>query len=299
MNIALASVSPHPRNARLQMIVLDPERLRAFFPRVAEIDVRVLEYVPYMLFVLADQLDRLFDGALREAARSIAFDRACGGFLIGASKATQAPEEYVKFATAIGHLLGPANRDAMSGTYYARFEVRHTDQSDSFLRTAYRPLTLHTDGTYVEERTDWLLMMKFAEHNARGGESRLMHLDDWNDLARFAEDPIGLAPMPYQAPPSKRVAGAVFHPTFSRSPHGWTISFIDQFANPQTLAQGLYLAALSASLEKAKATFALPLPPGELVVLNNAFWMHGRAAFEPHPNLHRELLRLRGVSAPA
>jgi protein CsiD len=34
-------------------------------------------------------------------------------------------------------------------------------------------------------------MMKFAEKNARGGESRLMHLDDWEDFDRFANDPLG------------------------------------------------------------------------------------------------------------
>jgi protein CsiD len=34
-----------------------------------------------------------------------------------------------------------------------------------------------------------------------------------------------------------------------------------------------------------------------MVLLNNAFWMHGRAAFEPNVNLHRELMRIRGVFA--
>ena len=43
-------------------------------------------------------------------------------------------------------------------------------------------LHLHTDGTFVDEPTDWLLMMKMIEQNARGGESRLLHLDDWKEL---------------------------------------------------------------------------------------------------------------------
>ena len=41
----------------------------------------------------------------------------------------------------------------------------------------------------------------------------------------------------------------------------------------------------------------LELPVGDLVMLNNRFWLHGRAGFEKNPELHRELLRRkrRGV----
>src|SRR5262249_34213073 len=102
---------------------------------------------------------------------------------------------------------GPANRDAMSGSYFARFAVKHTDESDSYLRQAYRTLTLHTDGTFVDERTDWLLMMKMAEQYAEGGESRLLHLDDWSDLARFHHHPRGGHGFTFKGSPSKTWSG--------------------------------------------------------------------------------------------
>ena len=70
----------------------------------------------------------------------------------------------------------------MSGKYYARFEVKHVDQSDSYLRKAYTNLDLHTDGTYVKEKTDWLIMTKMEEQNVSGGESVILHLDDWEYL---------------------------------------------------------------------------------------------------------------------
>ena len=41
-----------------------------------------------------------------------------------------------------------------------RFHVKHEDASDSYLRKAYRNMDLHTDGTYVKEITDWLIMTK-------------------------------------------------------------------------------------------------------------------------------------------
>ena len=53
-----------------------------------------------------------------------------------------------------------------------------------------------------------------------------------------------------------------------------------------------------ASQEASAGTREVPLPTGDLIVLNNAFWMHGRAAFEPDARLHRELMRIRGAFAP-
>ena len=54
----------------------------------------------------------------------------------------------------------------------------------------------------------------------------------------------------------------------------------------------------TSGLEAAAGTVAVPLPVGDLIVLNNTFWLHGRAAFERDPLLHRELLRQRGYFSP-
>lgn len=290
------SIETHPVHARLRHVNLDPQRLHAFFAAVAHVDVQQLEYVPFMRFVLADELDRAFDGLLG-SVNAIVRDRATGGFTTGVNGVTTNPDDFVKLGTAFSHLLGGANFDAMSGSYYARFIVEHTDESDSYLRQAYRTMMLHTDGTFVSEATDYLLLMRFAERHAIGGESRLLHLDDWEDLATFTADPLAHVAMPYVGAASKNVSEVVSHPTFFQTPAGWGISFIDQFARPQTIAQGRFLERMLASQEASVATKATPLPVGDMVLLNNAFWMHGRAAFEPNVNLHRELMRIRGVFA--
>jgi protein CsiD len=51
--------------------------------------------------------------------------------VLGLEGVSQDSDDYVKFGTAIGHILGPANHDSMSNKYYARFLVKHTDASDS------------------------------------------------------------------------------------------------------------------------------------------------------------------------
>jgi protein CsiD len=291
-------IARHPDHDRLYHVVVEAEVLRAFFAAWAHADHQNLEYVPYMRFMLAKTLDELAGDGFGDTLRAIVRDRATGGFTTGVEGVTSDPDDYVKFGTAIGATLGPANFDAMSSTYYARFSVKHTDASDSYLRQAYRPLTLHTDGTFVDEPTDWLLMMKFAERDARGGETRLLHLDDWAELARFSEHPLAAHEFTYKAPPSKNISVPMLRRTFFDAGGKPAIRFIDQFVHPETIEQAAYLHDMLASAEEDPATKAVPLPAGDAMVLNNAFWLHGRAAFEPHPELHRELMRQRGRFSP-
>ncbi|MGA7778832.1 MAG: glutarate dioxygenase GlaH [Paraburkholderia sp.] len=291
------SIASHPHHERLRHVTVQGDALQKFFASVKDIDLQNLEYVPFMRFMVADALERAVGGGFASALRQLVRDRSTGGFTLGVQDSTVDHRCFVLFGTAVGYLLGPANHDAMSGTYYARFLVKDTDDSDSYLRQAYRLFTLHTDGTFVDEPTEWLLMMKFAEENAVGGESRFMHIDDWSERATFLDDPLGTRPFLYKAPGSKNIDAQVERPVFFQSEYGLAISFIDQFVQPRSSAEAVYLHDLSASMEATSATREVPLPVGDLVVLNNYFWLHGRAPFQKHPALHRELMRQRGVFA--
>ncbi|GAB2473868.1 glutarate dioxygenase GlaH [Comamonas humi] len=290
-------ISPHPEHPRLLHLHLDAQALAGFLDDVRHIDVQNLEYVPFMRFHLARALVARLGEDFAATLVRIVKDRRHGGFTLGLEGVSEDSADFVKFGTAIGHLLGPSNHDSMSGAYYARFLVKHTDASDSYLRQAYRLFTMHTDGTFVSEATDWLLMMKFAEQHAAGGESRFLHLDDWSECERFVQDPLGSQPMLYKAPGSKNVSDRVERPVFFLGEFGLSISFIDQFVQPANGAQAAYLQALSESMESSPGTRTVGLPVGDLVVLNNYFYVHGRAPFERNEQLHRELMRLRGTFA--
>lgn len=289
------TITPHPQLNRLRKIALSDDAIARFLEKVKSIDVQNLQYVPFMRHILAFELDHALGGTFGRTISAIARDRSSGGFTVGVQGITNDSDDFVKFGTAVAHLLGPSNHDSMSGNYYARFLVKDTDSSDSYLRQAYRSLTLHTDGTYVEEETHWLLMMKFDEVNAGGGESRLMHIDDWQERDNFALDPMGALPFVYKAPGSKNVSAPVERPLFFHSEFGLAMSFIDQFVQPRNIAEARFLHAMSDSMEESAATKEITLPIGELIVANNFFWLHGRAPFKKHPELHRELMRQRGT----
>jgi protein CsiD len=156
-------------------------------------------------------------------------------------------------------------------------------------------MDLHTDGTYVDQKTDWLLMTKLEEKNVDGGESVFLHLDDWEHCKDLFENPIGRQNFVWSSPKSKNIEYKVEHPVFSEDSKGRPqISYIDQFPQPKSKEQGNFLQKLSDALEESKNKVITPLPVGSTVLANNYFWLHGRKSFKENKNLSRELLRIRG-----
>jgi protein CsiD len=297
--IAGLITSHHSSSKRLLNILIQDSYLDQIKEKFDAYDLLDIEYKPFLRFHIADIFNQVFDGRIQNLFQQTLKDRSQGAFVIGPEKMDQSKYDtdfLVKVSTAITHLVGTPNFDAMAGKYYARFEVKHTDNSDSYLRKAYKKLDLHTDGTYVREKTDWLLMMKMKEENANGGESVLLHLDDWEDLETFYNDPVAKENFLWGSPKSKNVEYKIEHPVFFTDKQGKpVISYIDQFPEPRSLQQGLFLNRLSESLENSKKHIAFKLPPGYSIFSNNYFLLHGRKAFQSSPNLYRELLRQRGT----
>jgi protein CsiD len=261
-------------------------------------DLTVIEYKPFTRFTVAKYLDDLTNNELSKYLNDILRDRKTGCFIIGPETITNEIDDIflVKLSTAVTHLIGLPNHDSMSGKFYARFHVKHEDKSDSYLRKAYTNLDLHTDGTYTKEITDWVMMTKIEEKNVKGGESVMLHLDDWENCKKIINDPTGRENFIWSSPKSKNVNYKVEHPVFTEDSNGLPqISYIDQFPEPKNMKQGLFLQKLSDSLERSKYKITFKLPVGSTLAVNNYFWLHGRKPFSRNKSLYRELLRIRGI----
>ena len=260
-------------------------------------DITALEYKPFTRFTIAKSLDDLTENKLSEFLNLTIKDRNTGCIILKTNNTNKNVDDVflTKLSTAISYLIGLPNHDSMAGKYYARFHVKHSDSSDSYLRKAYINMDLHTDGTYVKEKTDWLLMTKLEEKNVQGGETALLHLDDWEHCEDLSKDPVGREDFVWGSPKSKNVDYKVKHPIFFDDNDGRPqISYIDQFPEPQNMNQGNFLQKLSDSLEESKKKIITELPVGSAVIANNYFWLHGRKPFKENKNLSRELLRIRG-----
>ena len=295
--IAGLDIQDHEKSKRIINIKLEDEIIEKLIFPFNKFDLTALELKPFTRFTIAKSLDDLTNNKLSELMNSIIRDRSTGCFIIGPKNISSKINDkfLVKLSTAIAHLIGLPNHDSMTGKYYARFEVKHIDTSDSYLRKAYTNMDLHTDGTYVKEVTDWLIMTKLGEQNAEGGETAMLHLDDWEHCEDLFKDPVGRQDFIWGSPKSKNVNYKVEHPIFQSDEKGRpNISYIDQFPEPKNMEQGNFLQRLSDALEESKNKIITKLPSGYSIIANNYFWLHGRKPFKENKELIRELLRIRG-----
>ncbi len=185
-------IEDHQQSKRVRVIKFEESDLdRLIFP-FKKHTLTSLEYKPFTRFSIAKSVDEVFENKLGSTLLKILNDRDTGTVIIEPQIDNKKFDKdfLVKLSTGLAYLVGNPNFDSMSGKYYARFTVKHEDNSDSYLRKAYTNLDLHTDGTYVNEKTDWLIMTKLEELNVSGGESVVLHLDDWEHLETLSKDPV-------------------------------------------------------------------------------------------------------------
>ena len=297
-------ISNHNNNSRLQVVRLSKKTIQEFSKQIIGHDVQSIEYKPFLRFFLANCLNKLTQDTLGHYLLDTIKDRSRGAVLLECESleaSTLNGIDFIDFnillSTAISHLIGVPNLDSMSGKFYARFSVKNEDDSDSYLRQAHRRMELHTDGTYVNEITDWVIMQKILEVDVEGGDSLILHLDDWQDLDKFYNNPLAKQTFQWGSPASKNIGYKNFHPIFinDKSDSQPKISFIDQFVEPLNIEQGMYLFEVGESLENEVNTSNVKLLEGSMIIINNYFWLHGRDKFIANKKLHRELLRQRGA----
>ena len=296
-NIEGLQISQNKKSQRIIDIQFKDELIDKLIFPFHKFDITALEYKPFTRFTIAKSLDDLTGNKLSRFLNLIKKKKKTGCTIFKTNNKNKKINDIflTKLSTAISYLIGIPNHDAMMGKFYARFHIKHNDASDSYLRKAYTNMDLHTDGTYVKEKTDWILMTKIEEKNAQGGETSLLHLDDWEHCDELSKDPIGRQSFIWNSPKSKNVDYKVEHPVFFNDEKGRPqISYIDQFPEPKNMKQGYFLQKLSDSLEESNNKIIMNLPSGSALLANNYFWLHGRKPFKENKNLIRELLRIRG-----
>jgi glutarate dioxygenase len=294
------TLAPFATNPRLQVIKLSSETVKGFIEQALPLGVQAIEYKPFLRFHVASILNNLTNDTLGTLLLNIIKNRETGAFMLQCEPVAAEFDQLefnILLSTAVSHLIGVPNLDAMYGKFYARFSVKNEDNSDSYLRQAHRRMELHNDGTYVKERTDWVIMQKIAEENMEGGDSLLLHVDEWQDLEKFYNHPLAKEDIQWTSPASKNITYKMQHPVFFEEDDNGRpkMLFIDQFAEPLNMRQGQYLYEMGTSLEAEKNTFNVRVPVGSMLVVNNHAWLHGRDKFVADKGLYRELLRQRGA----
>jgi protein CsiD len=274
---------------------ISEEEWNQFLYLSRELDLATLNKRPYSRFLLTHYLqETLGKEWISLLAHSIT-SHQIGGVLLNYPVSENNFLQHLKLSTALAYSLGTAQFDELSGAYYAAIQLTQESHGDSFLSEPYLDLRLHTDGTFYKKPIDWIILAKTKEENVIGGQLSLHHLHLLENLNDLLQHPLAFREFLFQGTASKKTTDIVHQSIFFEYNGQIAIRFSDQFCQPQTREQALFLHQLSESLELSAKRHVEPFPVGQLVILNNAFWLHGRLKIAPEVAFDRHLLRLRGA----
>ena len=126
------TISEHNNSKRIINIDIENEIIDKLIFPFNKFNITALEYKPFTRFTLAKSLDDLTSNKLSKLMNKIVRDRETGCFIIRPKNINSKIDDtfLIKLSTAIAHLIGIPNHDSMAGKYYARFFVKHEDESD-------------------------------------------------------------------------------------------------------------------------------------------------------------------------
>ena len=130
-NINGFDISLNDKSSRIINIDIGEEILNKLIFPFNKFNITALEYKPFTRFTIAKNLDNLSENKLSKFINKIVRDRNTGCFIIKPKNLISKIDDnfLIKLSTAVAHLIGVPNHDAMAGKYYARFHVKHEDKS--------------------------------------------------------------------------------------------------------------------------------------------------------------------------
>ena len=284
---------------------IDEACTQKFLEQVRSIARVKVDSIPYYRFYFAKLLDDICNNELIKLINETLHDYQTGCLFIDffdeKNYSNVSQEDIIKLATAIAPCLGPYIV-LPSGKYYDLLVSDYETREEELLPSS-EDLKLHTDGMTMDNPTDWLMLTKLQERNAKGGESHFLHLEDWEDFNDLYPDPMnqkqylfGLYGVDERKDRSRKTSDLT--PAKSRlliqDKDRRQIKFIDQYIFAETIEEGCFVKKIQDSLDNSKHTIECRLKPGSTFILNNTFWLHGRKKFQANDALYREVMRQRG-----
>ncbi|WP_137136551.1 carbon starvation induced protein CsiD [Rhizobium sp. FKY42] len=203
--------------------------------------------------------------------------------------------------TGLGYLVGTPRCDEKNDNL-AYFDIS-SDDPINFNPDAVLPL--HTDGTYYNGNTDWIICGKVFDTSTVGGESLLLHVNDWADYSRFSSDEWSSREFVFRGPSAQdpRKAkfgnrgdnGALSLPMFYSQDGKNCVRMAFQWVHPRNDEEANRLCEIFDSLLDAQEDASFALDVGEIYLLDNKTWLHGRARYGTHQPVERRIIRSIGA----
>ena len=296
------------QSKRVLVIKFQPEQAEALLRDTSGIIPAMTKQSPVQRRLAAITED-ILGGSLVADIRAALHDRNQGAIWIETGLGAYPSERQIVVAAGIATGLGSINaRLETPGAFDDKLLTATNPPYRAGFQHAFNPEYLHTDGRLADLRpTDWLLLLIPRLEHARGGFSRLLHYDDWRECEVFKAGHFANRNVTFVAGKHRALTREEYR-TDRHSPD-YTIEdvplFYDydqmpclrlgsEFMHTDSDEHYAYLDALQRSVENDPNVLSSLLQPGQLLIVNNRFWLHGRDAFERDDRLTRHLVRFKG-----
>jgi protein CsiD len=228
-------------------------------------------------------------------------DRRWGAIRLATSKTRATEADLGRLACALACACGSPFAPLNQGNCVRGNRLRHVDPSVRAPghRSPYLPDPLHTEAHGASGNgEDYLILACIAREHCEGGETRLLHLDDWGERDCFLSSEYAFRPFPWTFPCSGLSADGPIQcqrSLFWLDNGGLCIRLSPGNAQPPPGPHTEYLRDLQASLNEARSLARFVLLPGDVYLINNRVWVHGREPLKPNPLLSRHMLGVHGT----
>ena len=295
-----------PRNRVLQAL-LPVEEQSEFFRLSSNVPAMLThrqKYQAELRRAFLASFGEIFAGELAAAVRN----RQTGAVRIGICREYTDEQQAARFGAAVACVCGTPYAPPHAASLTAANLLQHVEAAAPGTRTPYRVDPMHTDTHGFDDlHEDFILVMCQIKFCAEGGASRLLHLDDWAELQQFVDSPAAAGAVRY----AFGQTGAIRSEHFARltSFEGidirhralfWMqdgrpcINLTRGYMHPESGEQAAFIDSVCASADAATHQVEFELGRGDMYLINNCFWLHGRKPIERNEKLYRRLFQFRG-----
>ena len=305
----MASFTPDPGDSkgRLCLINLSTAEQARFFAGTANISTFFARRTS-VHFAIAEALKEVCGRSFCEDLAAQLRARFYGAFRMQIEPTFSNADNYSRMGIALAAICGSPYTPLGCGGLIATNELTHSENIPLGVRSPYRGDPFHTDGHGFDDfAEDFIILICATKYRVQGGESTLLHLDDWDEKENFLSLPWARVPVRYVYTRQGALRTEVFRsltsyegldfryrPIFSGSDEAPSITFTRGYMHPEKAEQELYVDSLSDALNRQSKFLEFPLERGGLYIVNNNVWLHGRKPITPDPKLYRRLFQLRG-----
>jgi glutarate dioxygenase len=280
---------------RAEKIVLKKREIKEFIASTSDISIQEIEFSPLLRYRLSESYVAVWGEKNKNSIHSAITTYEKGAVLLDYSDSFGEIEtdNIMKLLTAIVYTFGNCNHDHVSGKYYYKFTISGEKVFTTPLNNPFKDMHIHTDGCFSHGFCDFVLLAKFEEMEIDGGGSKLVHIQDIENLPSLLSNSLAWRKYLYKGRSAHKLTEGIYRDLFWLEDGRLKISFNMATCVPRDATEAKFLNEIHTQLDASSCLKTLL--PGQCLILNNTVWLHGRSKFsEISTASSRTMVRMRG-----